>query len=113
MERKTFTQKEDKVILKNIMLYPNNLAASFEKSGEDLGRSTSSCASRYYAKLRNENTVIAVSSADGRHTLSNQKNARRLSDNKLSQEDRLELVKEMIHTMNRSMKKEIIKILFY
>jgi hypothetical protein len=113
MERKTFTKKEDNVILKNIAMYPNNLAASFDKSSEDLGRSPGSCAGRYYSTLRNESTVIAVASKGGMLTLNNQKNSRRVSDTKLSQEDRLELVKEMIQTMNRSMKKEIVKILFY
>jgi len=110
--RKMFQPEEDKVILQNVSLYPNNLAYSFELSAEQLGRNADSCSARYYAKLRSRDTMIAVASANGVVTLNNQKNARRDFSTDLTDQDRLEFVQEMIRKMPRNMKKELVKILF-
>ena len=107
-----FEKHEDQVILKNVSQYPNNLTYSFEQSAKELGRTPLSCSGRYYTKLRfNENAIVLVGKS-GQMTLNNQKNARRNFEEKFTDEDRFDIIKEMVQKLPKKMKRELIKIVF-
>jgi hypothetical protein len=55
---KRYSNDEDKVIIRKVAMYPNNLQRAFREAGIELNRPISSVSNRWHKKLRNSNVVF-------------------------------------------------------
>jgi hypothetical protein len=51
MRNKLWTNEEDKVIISQVKMYPENLRRAFIESSEKLKRTEAACANRWYAHI--------------------------------------------------------------
>lgn len=65
MTKFTHSEKTDKVIIKFVRNFPNNLRLAFEKAGEAIGTTETSACSRYYSKLRDNSKALVMMTKDG------------------------------------------------
>lgn len=62
---KKYSSNEDKVIIRKVAKYPNNLQRAFREAGRELNRPMSSISERWYKKVRNSNVVFVTSGKKG------------------------------------------------
>lgn len=75
-----WTREEELVILSYVKQYPNNLKYAFEKAALSLNRTTRGVHSRYYEKLKNNNTCFVTVSS--KYKAVNTKNGKKEKQNK-------------------------------
>lgn len=76
MRNKTFTEKEDAIIIDCVKHSSTNLSRAFKNASNKLrDRSEASVSTRYYSNIRNNNVLMAIGNEHG--LLVNTKNVRR------------------------------------
>jgi hypothetical protein len=55
-----YSNNEDKVIIRKVAMYPNNLQKAFKEAGIKINRPASSVSERWYKKLKNSNVVFVT-----------------------------------------------------
>lgn len=106
MHSPKYTPQDDAVILDFIAQYPNNITHAHRLAADQLGRSMSAVSQRYYAYLKNNNTVLAVASKKGISTLNNQKNAPVMQG--IKEEDILGIILASLKKLSKRSKLQVV-----
>lgn len=108
--RPRYTPEDDAVIVSFVNKYPQNLAAAFEEAARDLGgRSPMAVTKRYYNKLMHSGTpMLAIASATGVRAV-NRKQQARPSDQRMTLEMRMNVVRGCIDKMSRDEKMQVVE----
>jgi hypothetical protein len=57
---RSYSNNEDKVVIRKVAMYPNNLQKAFREASIELNRPISSVSGRWYKKLKNSNVVFVT-----------------------------------------------------
>lgn len=73
---KRWTEEEDKRLLQQIRVFPQNLNKCFLIVSEVIGRSPGACANRWYTKLSKDPANAVFLTVSSRHKIMNRKNGK-------------------------------------
>ena len=73
---KRWTPEEDKRLLQQIRVFPQNLNKCFLIVSEVIGRSPGACANRWYTKLSKDPANAVFLTVSSRHKIMNRKNGK-------------------------------------
>lgn len=80
--KKRWTPEEDKRLLQQIRVFPQNLHKCFLIVGEVIGRTPTACASRWYTKLSKDPSNAVFLTVSEKHKTINRKNGEGTSCNR-------------------------------
>ena len=80
--KRPWTSEEDERLIRQIKAFPQNLHRCFLMVGEEIGRTETACATRWYTKLSKDPAVLCFFTASPKHVSKNRKNGTGVESNR-------------------------------